>query len=154
MEEYTADELITNSKFRSRRSKSNRGYGFGKIRKRGEMNATEASYAAHLDRLLELGEIIGYWYESVTLELGNSCAIVPDFMVQQKDRLIYFVDTKAYRVESSKKWDRSKKRKKNLHVEPHTKVKAKWFVQRYPFQLFYAAYNKATGKWDHKEVEA
>lgn len=154
MEEYTPEELIASNKFRFNRSKGNRGHGYGKIRKRGEMNKTEASYAAYLDDLIEKGEILGYWYESVELVLGINCSIVPDFMVQSKDGLISFVDTKAYREESLKKWDRSKKRKKTLHVEPHTKIKGKWFAQRYPFQLMYAAYNKVTREWDHKEVEA
>ena len=152
MEEYTAEELQKGKLFRFNRRKNNRFGGYAKPKKRGEMNKTEASYAAHLDRLIETGQIIGYWYESVTLVLGNDCSIVPDFMVQQNDGKILFVDTKAYREESAKKWDRRKKRKKTLHAEPHTKIKAKWFVQRYPFQLFFAAYNKATGEWDHKTV--
>ena len=154
MDEYTVEELQQGKLFRFNRRKNNRFGGYAKPKKRGEMNKTEASYAAHLDRLIETGQIIGYWYESVTLVLGNDCSIVPDFMVQQNDGKILFVDTKAYREESAKKWDRRKKRKKTLHAEPHTKIKAKWFVQRYPFQLFFAAYNKATREWDHKEVEA
>ena len=154
MDEYTVEELQKGKLYRFNRRKGNRCSGYAQPKKNGEMNKTEASYAAYLDGLIESGQIAGYWYESVSLVLGNDCAIVPDFMVQQSDGLIFFVDTKAYRDEPLKKWDRNKKRKKTLHAEPHTKIKAKWFVQRYPFQLLFAAYNKATGEWDHKEVEA
>lgn len=62
----------------------------GLRRKRGEMNRSEAEYAARLDAMQAAGVIYRYWFEPMTLRLshppeGQPAKYTPDFIVLYAD---------------------------------------------------------------------
>jgi hypothetical protein len=63
----------------------------------GEMNKTEAAYA---NEILEIrkraGEIIEYWFETVTLKLANGVRYTPDFFVRLKSNEYEFHEVKGF----------------------------------------------------------
>lgn len=61
----------------------------------GEMNAGERAYAAHLDQLLQAGEIAGWWYELMTFKLADRCSLQPDFVVMMPDGSIELHEVKG-----------------------------------------------------------
>ena len=68
---------------------------YGKRHKPGEMNQTEALYAAELEAKRIDGEVLGWWFEPASWRLGAGCHYIPDFMVLLADHTIEFVDTKG-----------------------------------------------------------
>ncbi len=50
-----------------------------------EMNKTEAAYAMLLDARKRNGEVLAYWYESVTVKLADGVRYTPDFSVLLRD---------------------------------------------------------------------
>lgn len=61
----------------------------------GTMNAGERAYAQHLDGLLMIGEIAGWWYELMTFKLADRCSIQPDFTVMMPDGAIELHEVKG-----------------------------------------------------------
>ena len=49
--------------------------------KEPEMNKLERAYADHLYARQLAGEIKKYWFQGMTLRLGNDCRYTPDFVV-------------------------------------------------------------------------
>ncbi len=47
----------------------------------GQMNRTEAAYAAHLDARKAAGEILWWRFEGVTFRLAERCSLTPDFLI-------------------------------------------------------------------------
>lgn len=73
---------------------------YAKIRsggtKRGQMNRTEAAFAAELELRKAAGEVRLWRYEAVKFVVGEStCFYTPDFMVLLADDTIEFVDVKG-----------------------------------------------------------
>lgn len=72
----------------------------GLVRKRGEMNKSEAAYAADLEICLREGKIAGYWFEPFSLRLthpeaGQPARYSPDFMVLLNDGTTMIDDVKT-----------------------------------------------------------
>lgn len=61
----------------------------------GQMNKTEAAYAARLALRKQVREIADYWYEPITLKLAHDCRLTMDFLVQLMDGTLELHDTKA-----------------------------------------------------------
>ena len=55
-------------------------FALGRL-KPGQMNKTEAAYAAHLESLKAAGEIVWYVFESLTFKLADDTRYTPDFAV-------------------------------------------------------------------------
>lgn len=54
-------------------------------RNRGQMNGTEAAYAQHLHSLKEMGAVLWFRFEPMTLILAPDCRYTPDFLVCWND---------------------------------------------------------------------
>lgn len=72
----------------------------GLNRKRGEMNRTEAAYAAVLDGMKASGEVVAYWFEPASFRLssppeGQPARVTPDFMVLMASGEVWVVDCKT-----------------------------------------------------------
>lgn len=68
----------------------------GRVRPRkGEMNKTEAAYAAQLELSRRTNAIAMYWFEGITLKLGPDCRYTPDFLVQDMDGFLEIHEVKA-----------------------------------------------------------
>ena len=61
----------------------------------GEMNKLEAKRAAELEAMRASGEIVGWWYEFVTLKLAADTRYTPDFMVVFADGRIVIEEVKG-----------------------------------------------------------
>jgi hypothetical protein len=53
--------------------------------KQGEMNKTEARYAAHLEKRKAAGEIVWFKFEGLKFRLADNTFLTPDFMVMLAD---------------------------------------------------------------------
>ena len=64
--------------------------------KAGEMNKTEAKYAARLELLKRDGDVLEYYYEPVNLKLADKCFYRVDFMVLMADQTIELHEVKGF----------------------------------------------------------
>lgn len=63
----------------------------------GQMNRLEQRYADEiLAPKLQVGVILAYAFEAVTLKLGDDCRYTPDFMVIEQDETITFIECKGF----------------------------------------------------------
>lgn len=74
----------------------------GKPRKAGQMNRTEAKYAAHLEGQKVLGTVLWFSFEAVTLKLAKDCRYLPDFIVMRSDGLLEVHEVKGFWAEAAK----------------------------------------------------
>lgn len=95
-------------------------------RKAGEMNKTEAAYAARLECLRLAGEVAAWWFEPVTLVLshGNACKYTPDFLVQRTDGVLELHEVKGSKKDGGRIVP---------VVEEDSMVKVKAAAELYPF---------------------
>lgn len=97
--------------------------------KKGRMNRLESDYAAILAGRCACGELAGFWFEAVSLNLapGLRCSYTPDFLVQRADGVLECHEVKGF-------W------------EDDARVKIKCAAEKYPF-IFVAVTrpNKKTG---------
>lgn len=63
--------------------------------KSGQMNKTEAKYAALLELRKQAGEVLWWKWDAVNLRLADKCFYKPDFMVMQKSGLLEIHETKG-----------------------------------------------------------
>jgi len=98
--------------------------------KAGEMNKTEAKYAARLELLKRAGEVLEYYYEPVNLKLADKCFYRVDFMVLMADQTIEMHEVKGYWTEDAL-------------------VKIKVAANRFPFR--FAAFQLVKGEWVERE---
>ncbi|MGF6604451.1 hypothetical protein P3T23_009206 [Paraburkholderia sp. GAS448] len=68
----------------------------------GEMNQTEAAYAAHLELLKQAGEITWYQFEAIKLRLGKNTFYTPDFAVRLKNGELELREVKGYWKEDAR----------------------------------------------------
>lgn len=66
----------------------------------GEMNKTEARYAALLERQKEMGEVVSWRYEAIKFRLAPKTFYTPDFYVVFRDR-IEFHEIKGFLEEDA-----------------------------------------------------
>ena len=86
---------VDGGKGRFRRDLSAKGVKPRPRHENGRMNAGEQAYARHLDALLEAGEIAGWWYELLTINVAEKLGLRPDFVVMQADGAIEFHEVKG-----------------------------------------------------------
>lgn len=101
----------------------------------GQMNGTEAKYAALLEERKRNGEVLEWMFEAVTFVLAPATRFTPDFMVQLPDGMIEFHEVKGW-------W------------EDDARVKIKVAADKFPF-LFRAMKPKAKkdgGGWDEEVI--
>ncbi len=73
------------------------------LHKSGEMNKTEAAYAADvLERRKQTGEVVDYWFERFTFKLANDCRYTPDFVVMLASGELECHETKGYWQDDAK----------------------------------------------------
>lgn len=102
----------------------------GTFHKAGEMNKTEAAYAARLEELKRAGEIADYRFECVKLRLADKTFYTPDFMVLKPDGAFEMHEVKGF-------W------------EDDARVKIKVAAELFPFK--FVAARKAKGAWAFEE---
>lgn len=100
----------------------------------GEMNKTEAAYAAALDLRIIAGELAAWWFESITFKLAPDCRYTPDFVVMLPDGIIEVHEVKGF-------W------------EDDALVKIKVAAQMFPFRFvaIHAVAKKDGGGWKVRE---
>lgn len=109
----------------------NRRYGRG-VRKPGEMNKFETTYAAHLEGLKRAGAILWYSFESVKLRLAKATFYTPDFLVMNRDGEMEFHEVKGF-------W------------EDDARVKIKVAAELFPIRFI--AITKEKGQWVEERFE-
>ena len=75
----------------------------GRVITRNELgqNKTEAAYAVHLESRKSSGEILAWWWDVLTLKLGQDCRYKTDFMVQLPDGELQIHETKGFMREDA-----------------------------------------------------
>ena len=101
----------------------------GTFHKNGEMNKTEAAYAAYLDSLKKDGVIADYRFEAVKLRLAEKTFYTPDFMVLMPDFSFEMHEVKGF-------W------------EDDARVKIKVAAAQFPFK--FVAIRKTKNGWDRE----
>lgn len=117
--------------------RNNRMYALGRL-KTGEMNKTEAAYAAHLEARRRAGEIAWFKFEGVKLRLADNTFYSPDFAVMGADGVLEMHEVKG----------------SLNYIQEDAKVKIKVAAEMYPFQFILVAPKpkKEGGGWDVKEI--
>jgi len=98
--------------------------------KAGEMNKTEAAYAAHLETLKNVGQVSDYRFESIKLKLADKTFYTPDFGVLFPNGNFEFHEVKGF-------W------------EEDARVKIKVAAAQFPFKFI--AVKKNQGGWKREE---
>ena len=101
----------------------------GTFHKSGEMNKTEAAYAARLEALKLAGEIADYRFECLKLRLADNTFYTPDFMVLMPDFSFEMHEVKGF-------W------------EEDARVKIKVAAAQFPFK--FVAVKKTKNGWDRE----
>lgn len=101
----------------------------GTFHKSGEMNKTEAAYAARLESLKLAGEIADYRFECLKLRLADNTFYTPDFMVLRPDGAFEVHEVKG-------------------HWEDDARVKIKVAAAQFPFN--FVAVKKTKNGWDRE----
>lgn len=84
--------------------------------KPGQMNKTEAAYAARLEELRRGGEVLWFRFEGVKLRLADNTFYTPDFAVMRDDGQMEMHEVKGF-------W------------EDDARVKIKVAAEMYPFRF-------------------
>lgn len=102
--------------------------------KTGEMNKSEAAYAAHLEARKAAGEVAWYRFEGVKLRLADGCFYTPDFAVMLTSGALECHEVKGYMMDDAA-------------------VKVKVAAATYPFAFFVvrARAKKYGGGWSVEE---
>lgn len=69
--------------------------------KTGQMNRTEAAYAAYLEGLKQGGEIVWYRFEGLKLRLADNTFYTPDFFVMTHDGHLEAHEVKGFMVDDA-----------------------------------------------------
>lgn len=90
-------------------------FALGRL-KTGQMNKTEAAYAAHLEAQKSLGDILWYKFEGVKVRLADNTFYTPDFAVMSHDGSLEMREVKG-------------------HWQDDARVKIKVAADQYPFKF-------------------
>jgi hypothetical protein len=109
--------------------KPNASFALGRL-KVGQMNKTEAAYAAHLEGAKHGGEVLWYKFEGVKLRLADNTFYTPDFAVMARDGVMEMHEVKG-------------------HWQDDARAKIKIAADIYPFRFkaFKIAAKKNGGGW-------
>lgn len=96
----------------------------------GQMNKTEALYAAHLERLRQNGDVEWFRFEGVKLRLADNTFYTPDFAVMSGDGFMEMHEVKGFWTDDAR-------------------VKIKVAADQYPFRFiaFKAVAKSRGGGW-------
>ena len=94
---------------------NHKAFALGRL-KRGQMNQTEAEYAAILDARVHAGEVLWHRFECWKLRLADNTFYTPDFAVLLKDGTIQCHEVKGF-------W------------QDDARVKIKVAADQYPFEF-------------------
>lgn len=104
------------------------------------MNANEEAFAVELEQMKQRGEILAYWFESMTFRLAPKTTVTFDFIVVDSD-----CNVVAYEVKGGKKDG-----KPFVMEDAHLKYKV--FAEKFPhIPLFLTWMHKTYGR-KYKEV--
>ncbi|RLK56251.1 hypothetical protein BCL79_0634 [Stenotrophomonas rhizophila] len=108
-------------------------YALGRL-KPGQMNKTEAAYAAHLERLRLSGDVEWFRFEGVKLRLADSTFYTPDFAVMSGNGVMEMHEIKGFWTDDAR-------------------VKIKVAADQYPFRFiaFKAVAKSRGGGWVREE---
>lgn len=70
--------------------------------KTGQMNKTEAAYAAHLEQLKTQGDVLWYKFEGVKVRLADNTFYTPDFAVMTSDGTLEMREVKGHWLDDAK----------------------------------------------------
>ena len=98
----------------------------------GKMNKSEAAYAAHLDALKSVGQILWYRFEGMKFRLADNTFYTPDFAVIVASGALELHEFKGF-------------------MEEDANVKIKTAATQYPF-VFRLIRKGKGGTWDIREV--
>lgn len=98
----------------------------------GKMNKSEAAYAAHLDALKSVGQILWYRFEGMKFRLADNTFYTPDFAVIVASGALELHEFKGF-------------------MEEDANVKIKTAATQYPF-VFRLIRKAKGGDWDIREV--
>ena len=106
--------------------------------KDGEMNATEARYAAHLDAQKAAGDIVWWAFEAIKLKLAPNTHLTVDFFVMHADGRLVAIDVKGAKA----------------IVTDDSRAKIKIAADKFPwpFQLVYPQKKADGGGWDIEKI--
>lgn len=76
-------------------------YAQGRL-KPGQMNKSETAYAAHLDRLKNVGQILWWKFEALKLRLADNTFYTPDFAVLASDYVLECHEVKGFWMDDAK----------------------------------------------------
>lgn len=94
------------------------------------MNETERKRGIELEALKRDGRIRDWWFERVTLKLGDDCRYTPDFAIIENDGTLRFEETKG-------------------HWRDDAKVKIRVAAQQFPTR--FTALRIVKGDWQTEE---
>lgn len=98
----------------------------------GKMNKSEAAYAAHLDALRHVGEVLWFRFEGIKLRLADNTFYTPDFAVLVAGGALELHEFKGF-------------------MEEDANVKIKVAASQYPF-TFRIIRKAKGGAWDIRRV--
>lgn len=90
----------------------------------GVENRMELRYRAELELRKRAGEILEFWFEGFKFRLADNCFYTPDYVVQLPNGELECHEVKGFWTDDAR-------------------VKAKVFVDRYPFRLMIVTSRKA-----------
>ena len=99
---------------------------------KGQMNKTEAAYAARLDALRSLGEVLWFRFEGLKLRLADNTFYDTDFVVMVASGQLEVHEVKGFMTDDAN-------------------VKLKVAASQYPF-VFRLVRKAKGGNWDIREV--
>lgn len=109
-----------------------RNYALGRL-KTGQMNKSEAAYAAHLELRRIAGEVQWVRFEGVKLRLADNTFYTPDFAVMAADHVLEMHEVKGFWADDAR-------------------VKTKVAADQYPFRFIAvtARAKKHGGGWSEE----
>ncbi len=119
------------------------------------LNKTERAYAEFAESL-RLAKLIRAWEAHPwSTKLRDGVKYTPDFMIEENDRTMTMVDTKAEWVKSKAEMRANPNGKKTkVHVEADARVRLMWAAQKFPqFHWVIAWQDRKTGEWMRREFE-
>lgn len=106
--------------------------------KPGQMNKTEAAYAAHLEAEKHAGEVLWWAFEGIKLKLADNTHLTVDFAVMRRDGVLEMQDVKGSKA----------------IVQDDAKVKIKVAAEKFPFRfaLVFPVPKSKGGGWEVQEI--
>ena len=111
-----------------------RMYALGRL-KQGEMNRTEAAYAAVLEQQKQTGEILWFKFEGVKLRLADNTFLSPDFFVMAANGELSAHEVKGFMMDDA-----------------HVKLKVAADTYPFPFYVIRSKSKKDGGGWSIDQV--